>query len=79
MYVCRWVPLVQANADFYAELSTWHAMHEFSLLTGKWKFLIIIVSELGQLSGVAAILRFPLPEPDEDSDKNSDSDSDSWK
>ncbi len=32
-----------------------------------------LLTELGQLSGVAAILRFPLPEIDEDS-QDSDSD-----
>ena len=32
--------------------------------------------ELGQLSGVAAILRFPLPEP-EDSDNSDDDDNNS--
>lgn len=29
---------------------------------------VIFFVELGQLSGVAAILRFPLPQLDEDSD-----------
>lgn len=33
--------------------------------------------ELGELSGVAAILRFPLPEPESDEDDSSSSD-ESW-
>ena len=36
---------------------------------------VILIAELGQLSGVAAILRFPLPQLDEDSD---DSDTGDW-
>lgn len=32
------------------------------------EMFVILFAELGQLSGVAAILRFPLPQLDEDSD-----------
>ena len=41
------------------------------------KLILIFFSltlELGQLSGVAAILRFPLPELDEDSEDSDDPD-----
>lgn len=31
--------------------------------------LLFQLSELGQLSGVAAILRYPMPDEDEDSDE----------
>lgn len=30
---------------------------------------LILLTELGQLSGVAAILRFPIPDDDEDSEE----------
>ena len=30
---------------------------------------MILLTELGQLSGVAAILRFPIPDDDEDSEE----------
>ena len=33
---------------------------------------LYIFSELGQLSGVAAILRFPIPEPETDDDDDED-------
>lgn len=35
-------------------------------------FVVLFNSELGQLSGVAAILRFPLPQLDDDSSEDSD-------
>lgn len=34
------------------------------------------ISELAQLTGVAAILRFPMPELEESDSENGDSDSD---
>ena len=39
----------------------------------EWKFTVHVRTELGQLSGVASILRFPLPEP-EDSDASDQDD-----
>ena len=32
------------------------------------------LSELGQLSGLAAILRFPIPDPEDDDDSSSEED-----
>ena len=39
-------------------------------------FLIIFYIELEQLTGIAAILRFPIPELEDESDGESDSDED---
>ena len=30
--------------------------------------LLLLIAELGQLSGVAAILRFPIPDPEDEGD-----------
>ena len=35
---------------------------------------LVYFSELGQLSGIAAILRFPIPDPTENEDDDSSSD-----
>ena len=42
------------------------------------KLLIISISELGQLTGVAAVLRFPLPDLVEEFMNDEDTDSDGW-
>jgi hypothetical protein len=40
----------------------------------KISFLLGFFAELGQLSGVAAILRFPIPEPETDEEDSDSSD-----
>lgn len=38
--------------------------------------ILLYVTELAQLTGVAAVLRFPMPELEDSEDEQSDSDSD---
>lgn len=50
----------------------------------KWSILSIVFFfslfiELSQLTGVAAILRFPMPELEEDDDDDDDDDDSEWK
>lgn len=59
----RYVKLVEGVRDNGGAVRIFSSLH----ISGE---------QLGQLSGVAAILRFPLPEPEEDSD-GPDSDEDS--
>ena len=50
-------------------------MHEI-VLKNIWKlamlqiFSVLVIAELGQLTGIAAILRFPMPDNEEDSDED---------
>ena len=41
---------------------------------GLFVYLLFYFPELGQLSGLAAILRFPIQEPSDDDDSSTDSD-----
>ncbi|CAM9157079.1 unnamed protein product [Hapterophycus canaliculatus] len=58
----KYVGLVEAARDSGAKVFVFSSMH----VTGE---------QLGQLTGIAAVLRFPLPEIEEDGDESSDEDS----
>ena len=42
------------------------------ILEGPYFTPLCLLSELGQLSGIAAILRFPIPDPEDEEDYSSD-------
>lgn len=52
---------------------SWCDLHNLIYLNKHWFSIIelLFVVELGQLSGVAAILRYPMPDLDEDQDETS--------
>lgn len=71
----QWIYKVSFNSHIYEDFRSKHIAVVYVVLHG-WNVSPCFVAELGMLSGIAAILRFPISDPDDNEDEN-DADSSS--